>query len=316
MTEETQKKTNGGELKVPVHRPDHAEIARRLTVEVERLSHQPDWLYWVSREDHANDFGVDTTTLKKMVEAKIKANEKAANDAKAELRRQEDRAAKAAEAKRKEEAKAAAAKVKQRDKELAKIAKLPKAGQDIRLDELAKRTGDDVDALRDELPTTAAGAAIAGDTLEPWPEPVDTAMLLNEAMAKLRRYIVIHDDNGAIAIVLWVAFAWIHDDIAVVHSPILYLTSADWGEAKSTTSAVIGLMAPKACLGADLTSASLYRYVDQEKPTLIIDNADRLFERRPDLAEIVNAHHQRKLLRLTDVIDLFDQIQSPQRHAK
>jgi hypothetical protein len=40
-------------IKFPSTGLDPNEQARRLTVEVERLSHQPDWMYWVEREDHA-----------------------------------------------------------------------------------------------------------------------------------------------------------------------------------------------------------------------------------------------------------------------
>src|SRR5262249_49502833 len=39
---------------------------------------------------------------------------------------------------------------------------------------------------------------------------------------------------------------------------------------------------------AELTGPSLYRFVDHIHPTLIIDDADRLFERKPDLVHIVN----------------------------
>jgi hypothetical protein len=45
-------------IKFPSTGLDPDEQARRLIVEVERLSHQPDWLYWVEREDHAQQFGV------------------------------------------------------------------------------------------------------------------------------------------------------------------------------------------------------------------------------------------------------------------
>jgi hypothetical protein len=37
---------------------------------------------------------------------------------------------------------------------------------------------------------------------------------------------------------------------------------------------------------------------------------------RQQSLDLVDAHHQRKLLRLTKVIDLFGQIQSPQRHPQ
>ena len=40
--------------------------------------------------------------------------------------------------------------------------------------------------------------------------------------------------------------------------------------------------------GAELTGPSIYRFVDRVRPTLIIDDADKLFKRKPDLVHIVN----------------------------
>src|SRR4029077_14840666 len=37
---------------------------------------------------------------------------------------------------------------------------------------------------------------------------------------------------------------------------------------------------------------------------------------RPQSLDLIDAHHWRKLLRLTDVIDLFRKVQSPQRHPE
>jgi hypothetical protein len=45
-------------VKFLANEPDHAEITRRLNAEVEQLSHQPDWLYWVERDDHAQHYNV------------------------------------------------------------------------------------------------------------------------------------------------------------------------------------------------------------------------------------------------------------------
>jgi hypothetical protein len=89
-------------IKFPSTGLDPDEQARRLIVEVERLSHQPDWLYWVEREDHAQQFGVKPATFKEMVKAQIKANEKKVNEAKAEQQRAEARAEKERERARKE----------------------------------------------------------------------------------------------------------------------------------------------------------------------------------------------------------------------
>jgi hypothetical protein len=61
--------------------------------------------------------------------------------------------------------------------------------------------------------------------VEPWPEPVDGDSLLRDIVRRIRRHIVCsHDD--ALAIALWVMFAWVHDAVAT-HSPILNINSAE-----------------------------------------------------------------------------------------
>jgi putative DNA primase/helicase len=301
-------------IKFPSTGLDPDEQARRLIVEVERLSHQPDWLYWVEREDHAQQFGVKPATFKEMVKAQIKANEKKVNEAKAEQQRAEARAEKERERARKEQErkqeaerkaaeKAAEAQRKEREKGLVEIAKLPTAQHEARLVELAKRLGGTtpcfLNCLRDELDTIlqaiSAGAAV--EKVEPWPEPVDTATLLNDVTAQLQRYVVIHDDAAMTAIVLWIAFAWLHDAIAV-HSPLLVITGAGENIAKTLLCGVVQRLTPNAVAAAELTGPNLYRIVDQMHPTLITDDAHRLLERKPELAHIINVSWTRNNARI------------------
>ena len=49
------------------------------------------------------------------------------------------------------------------------------------------------------------------------------------------------------------------------------------------------LLAPKPFVSVEPTVPSVYRTVDREHPTLIIDEADDLFYRKSDLRAIVNA---------------------------
>ena len=49
------------------------------------------------------------------------------------------------------------------------------------------------------------------------------------------------------------------------------------------------LLVPKPFVSVEPTGPSVYRTVDREHPTLIIDEADDLFYRKTDLRAIVNA---------------------------
>src|SRR5262249_13481023 len=78
---------------VPFPMPDE-ERARRLKVEVERLAQlsTTEWMFYVATESYAAKYGVDCATLKRMVEAVVKENEKKLRARQAEQRRREERA--------------------------------------------------------------------------------------------------------------------------------------------------------------------------------------------------------------------------------
>lgn len=154
---------------------------------------------------------------------------------------------------------------------------------------LAEGTGNALDFLRGELSQLVAeeeASATISVALEPWLEPVDLNILLGETLALIRRYVVIHDEAAAIGVVMWIALAWVHH--IAVHSPILRIVSGDADAGKTTLCGVFRFLTPRAYAAAEMTGASLYRFVDQAYPTLIIDDADNLFARKPDLVHIVN----------------------------
>jgi hypothetical protein len=180
-----------------------------------------------------------------MIETTIKANEKRAREDKAENRQrirrlqkdkvtaQREVAREQAKQKREQEQadKEAERKRKERKKAFEAIAKLPLLAHEARLAELAKRSGEDLDFLRDEFAAYYVPADMDTKPIEPWDQPVDTHALLLELMAQLRRYVVVQDDV-AIAITLWLLFSWVHE--VAVHSPLLIATSAEPDSGKST----------------------------------------------------------------------------------
>jgi putative DNA primase/helicase len=151
---------------------------------------------------------------------------------------------------------------------------------------LAKRIDADIDELREEFEAFVE-EQIAAKRDKPWAEPVDSATMLAETKAQFRRFVVASDE-GTVATVLWTAQSWVHNEIAT-HSPILVLTSIVPASGKTTGLGVLEQMTPNAYNGVELTGPNLFHIVDSLSPTLIIDEADRLFYRRPDLANLINA---------------------------
>jgi putative DNA primase/helicase len=63
----------------------------------------------------------------------------------------------------------------------------------------------------------------------------------------------------------------------------------DSSEGKTAASKAIALLTPRSHIIVEPTGPAFYRFIDRIHPTLIIDDADHLLPRRPDLAHIVNA---------------------------
>ena len=184
---------------------------------------------------------------------------------------------------RRQKAKAAADKAKAKARELQAVAALPEAEQEARIQVVARRLDEDPAELIEEL---AATSTPSREGVEPWPDTVETAVILSELVKQAQRFIVISDD-AAIATALWAMFAWVHG--VATHSPILAITSADIDSGKSTLLHVLKQLIPRPRLTSDLTAAGAYRIVDSEHPTMLLEEAETVFRRKPDLADIVNS---------------------------
>jgi hypothetical protein len=297
----TSSTSGGGNKVVDFSKPEVApeERARRLKVEVDRLASLPvvEWMYYVHDDGVAEKHGVSRAAMRAMIEATVKANEKKAREDKAEDRQREQRVEKqrastqreqerqqrAQECEQQRADREARERQRERDRELAALSRLPRAEHEPRLAALAERLDEDLQFLRDEFAqfvSVEEASSAAGD-IEPWPEPVSTVTILAEVMTQVRRYNVLHDDAAAVAIVLFVLFAWVHDEIAV-HSPLLLLNTAEADSGKTALCGTLKFLTPRAYSSAELTGPSLYRFVDHVHPTLFIDEAGNLLKRKPD----------------------------------
>jgi hypothetical protein len=157
--------------------------------------------------------------------------------------------------------------------------------------EVATRLGEDINGLRAqfaELLDAERERRGIGD-VEPWPKAIDVNTLLNDIHKHRRRYIIIHDEHGAVATTLWTAQSWVHNEIAT-HSPPLLITSADdeGNAAKTLLCKYLQYQTPRGKVVGELSGASFFHMIDRNHPTLIIDNAENLFRRRRDLIELLN----------------------------
>jgi Protein of unknown function (DUF3631) len=264
----------------PSSQLDPEEKNRRVMAEASRLSRLApgEYLLWI--DESAAKLDVPRAMLEALVKANIAQREKDERERKAEAQRDRRRVEKAAERKRREQA-------KRKEREFKVLVELPEREQEARLDDIAKRLDEDPAAVREEFALSTSSPPPDPESVELWPERVETAVLLSELIKQLRRFVVFRHDTDATAVALWIMWSWIH--AIAMHSPNLVVTSPEPDCGKSTLLGVLGRLTPRPVNGVELTGPALYRLVDRNHPTLIVDEADALFHRKPDLRHIFNA---------------------------
>jgi hypothetical protein len=186
---------------------------------------------------------------------------------------------------------AAAKKAKQKGQGFADIIKLPSDQHESKLAELAKKLDEDVASLSAEFAEyaateTSSSAAESEWDDEPWPEPVATAVVLEELIARINQHIKAKP-HEVLAIALWVLMAWAHE--AAAHYSVYLVATAPKDDCGKTTLIieVVGRLAPKtfAC-SSDPSLPSIFRTADRDKPSMLFDNVDTLFQRKPEVTEL------------------------------
>jgi putative DNA primase/helicase len=125
-----------------------------------------------------------------------------------------------------------------------------------------------------------------------WPEEVDGDALVRNIVQLIRRYVVCsHDD--ALAVALWIVFAWAHD--AATFSPMLVVTSAEPNSGKTTLLSIIAYLTPRPIRTVEITEAALFRALEKYHPTFVIDEFDSVLanQERAVLRSIFNSGHTR-----------------------
>ena len=176
------------------------------------------------------------------------------------------------------------------------LAALSRMEYDRRRQREAKRLGVRVPTLDTEVdqrrPTDAeddGGGGLFSD-LEPWPETVDGAELLDSIVDAFTRRVVL-PDGAADALALWVLFVHAHDAAQI--SPILALVSPEKRCGKTTTLSVIQALVPRALPTSNISPAALFRAVEKWTPTILIDEADTFLRDSDELRGILNSGHTR-----------------------
>jgi hypothetical protein len=123
-----------------------------------------------------------------------------------------------------------------------------------------------------------------------WSGPVYGSGLMEHMMARIERHAILQY-HQIVAICLWIILTHVVDVVLVL--PILALISPVRRCGKTTVLGIAHVLVSRGLMSSNITPASLYRVVDDWKPTLIIDEADTFLAKSEELVGIVNAGHTR-----------------------
>ena len=134
----------------------------------------------------------------------------------------------------------------------------------------------------------AENAVLPHWKVEPSAEPVDGAALLNNLRQIFRRYVVL--PTGAdIVLSLWVLHAWTMDAGDI--SPLMVLVSPTKRCGKTSVLILMYFLTPRSELSSNITAPALFRYIEDVRPTLLIDEADSFAKDNEELRGILNSGH-------------------------
>ena len=143
-----------------------------------------------------------------------------------------------------------------------------------------------------QVASQAPSSADLGDPA-PWPDPVDGAALVEGMVGFFSRYAVL-PEGGALVLALWTIGTWLND----VFDAFGYLavTSPQRECGKSLVLKLLACLCRRPLPTANISEAALFRVIEKEMPTLLIDEAQQLRvrdERSAALHDLLCAGYQR-----------------------
>lgn len=141
--------------------------------------------------------------------------------------------------------------------------------------------------------------------VEPHPDPIDPAKLLDEILDAIRQFIVL-DSEQAHAAALWIALTWFIDDVEI--APLAIINAPEKSCGKTQLLTVFGRMSYRPLPASSASASALFRSVELWKPTILIDEADTFFRDNTELHGMVNAGYLRDgyVLRSEPVGDSYE----------
>jgi hypothetical protein len=144
--------------------------------------------------------------------------------------------------------------------------------------------------------------------VEPWPEAVDAALLLDDLQLIFRRFVIL-PKWAAEALALWTlhTYAFQLRDV----STYLGLESPEKRCGKTTLLTVLSDLVNRPIVAANISSPALFRVIEEMRPTLLIDEADTFLQGNEELRGILNSGYSRKTAYVVRVASRFTEFNLP-----
>lgn len=138
-----------------------------------------------------------------------------------------------------------------------------------------------------------AGVELGIEDPEPWPDPVDGGLLLQRLERLLECYLVL-PAGASVVMAAWIMATWCVGHLKI--APILAALSPTKECGKSLLLDILSFVVKRPMLGFGMRPAVLFRAVDQFRPTLLWDEAERLSARASgetdELIAVVNGGYR------------------------
>ena len=124
-----------------------------------------------------------------------------------------------------------------------------------------------------QLPPMRSQSEVHLPPVEPWPEPVDGKLLLDELRHEHRR-VVVMPKWADVTSSLWVVHTFAFELRRV--STYLGIESPEKECGKTTLMTLLSRLVNRPAVAANISSPAFYRAIEELRPTLLIDEADTL----------------------------------------
>jgi putative DNA primase/helicase len=114
--------------------------------------------------------------------------------------------------------------------------------------------------------------------------------LLDSICEAIARFIICEPETR-VAATLWIALTWFIDVVQV--APLAIITAPEKRCGKTQFLDIMGRLSRNPLVASSITPAAVYRVIEAQRPTLLIDEADSFMKDNEELRGVINSGHTR-----------------------